>query len=126
MNSPDGPVDEEGVQDFLDAIKEAHVMLVAAADGRAAAIIDGGYASKHDVAGLIVAELVNLGFLQGNAKRMAMYSSSRPRESPSRSLVVGPLSIAAGQHHSAQIGAAVAIAVTTSQTKVMASGWCRL
>ena len=29
-----------------------------------------------------------------------------------------PLSVAASQHHSAQIGAAVAMAVTTSQTKI--------
>ena len=95
VNSPAGPVDEEGVQDFLDATTEAHFVRAAAADERAAATIDGGYASKHDAAGLTAAELVNLGFFQGNAKRMAMYLGSRPRDpSPSRPLAVGPLSIA--------------------------------
>ena len=46
VNRLDGAVDEDGVQDFLDAIKEAHFMLVVAADGRAATIIAGGYKSE--------------------------------------------------------------------------------
>ena len=115
VSKPDGPVNEEGIQDFL----EAHFMDAVAADGRAAAIINGGYTSKHDVAGLTAAEVIDLGFLHDNAKRMNMYLTSRPRDpSPARPLPVGPLSLAASQHHSAQIGAAVAMAVTTSQTKI--------
>lgn len=58
------------------------------------AIINNGYTSKHGVAGLTTAELVDLGFLQGNAKQMSMYLGSRPRDpSPARPLPVGPLSI---------------------------------
>ena len=94
VNSPDGPVDEEGIQEFLDALKEVHFIDAVAADGRAAAIINNGYTSKHGVAGLTTAELVDLGFLQGNAKQMSMYLGSRPRDpSPARPLPVGPLSI---------------------------------
>jgi virulence-associated protein VapD len=119
VNSPDGPVDEEGIQEFLDALKEVHFIDAVAADGRAAAIINNGYTSKHGVAGLTTAELVDLGFLQGNAKQMSMYLGSRPRDpSPARPLPVGPLSIAASQQHSAHVGAAVAMAVATSQTKI--------
>ena len=93
VNSPDGPVDEEGIQEFLDALKEVHFIDAVAADGRAAAIINSGYTSKHHdgVAGLTTAELVDLGFLRGNAKQMSMYLGSRPRDpSPARPLAVGP------------------------------------
>ena len=113
VNGPDGPVNEEGIQEFLDELKEVHFMDAVAADGRAAAIISSGYTSKHGVAGLTAAELVDLGFLRGNAKQMAMYLGSRPRDpSPARPLPVGPLSIAASQQHSAHVGAAVAMAVS--------------
>ena len=47
-----------------------------AADGRAAAVIIAGYTSRHDVAGLIANDLKDLGFLPGNAKRMATYLGS--------------------------------------------------
>jgi hypothetical protein len=33
VNSPDGPVDEEGIQEFLDALKEVHFIDAVAADG---------------------------------------------------------------------------------------------
>jgi len=33
VNSPDGPVDEEGIQEFLDALKEVHVIVAVASDG---------------------------------------------------------------------------------------------
>ena len=80
VNGPDGPIDEEGIQEFLDELKEVHFMDAVAADGRAAAIISSGYTSKHGVAGLTAAELVDLGFLRGNAKQMAMYLGSKPRD----------------------------------------------
>ena len=119
VSKPDGPVDEAGLQSFLDAMSEVHFMAAVAADGRAAAVISAGYTSKHDVAGLTADDLKDLGFLPGNAKRMATYLGSRPRDpSPARPLPVGPLSIAASQQHSAHVGAAVAMAVATSQTKI--------
>ena len=119
VSQPDGPVDEAGLQTFLDELGDVHYMDAVAADGRAAAVIAAGYTSKHDVAGLTTDELKELGFLLGNAKRMATYLGSRPRSpSPGRPLPVGPLSLAASQQHSAHVGAAVAMAVTTSQTKI--------
>ena len=73
----------------------------------------------HDIAGITNAELQSMGFLQGNAKRLSSYLGFRPRDaSPNRILPVGPLSVVASQQHSAQIGAAVAMAVTTPQTKI--------
>ena len=50
------------------------------ADGRPAAVITAGYTSKHDVAGLTADDLKDLGFLPGDAKRMATYLGSRPRD----------------------------------------------
>ena len=54
VSKPDGPVDEAGLQSFLDEMSEVHFMDAVAADGRAAAVITAGYTSKHDVAGLTV------------------------------------------------------------------------
>jgi len=56
-SSPDGPVDEEGIQDFLNEVGDIHFMPLVAADGRAAAITDVGYTSVHDIAGITCAEL---------------------------------------------------------------------
>ena len=118
-SSPDGPVNEEGIQDFLNEVGDIHFMPLVAADGRAAAITDAGYTSVHDIAGITCAELQTMGFLQGNAKRLSSYLGSKPRDvSPNRVLPAGPLSVVASQQHSAQIGAAVAMAVTTAQTKI--------
>ena len=49
VKNPDGPVNEEGIQEFLDELKEVHYMDSVAADGRAASVIAAGYTSKHSV-----------------------------------------------------------------------------
>ena len=88
-----------------------------AAGGRAAAVITAGHTSKHGVAGLTADGPKDLGFLPGNAIKACL--GSRPRDhSPARPLPVGPLSIVASQQHLAHVGAAVAMAVATSQTKI--------
>ena len=118
-SSEDGPVDEDGIQAFLDEVANVHFTPIVAADGRAAAIHAAGYSSVHDIAGITNSELQQMGFVQGNAKRVSSYLGSRPRDaSPNRLLPAGPLSVVASQQHSAQIGAAVAMAVTTAQTKI--------
>jgi len=102
VSQSDGPVDEAGLQSFLDEISVVHFVDAVAADGRAAAVITVGYTSRHDVVGLTTDDMEDLGFLPGNAKRMATYLGSRPRDpSHARPLPVGPLSIAASQQHSA-------------------------
>ena len=119
VSNPDGPIVEADVQVFLDEIKELHYMDTVAAPGRAASIVNEGYTSAHAVAVMNTEELVSLGFVLGNAKRVAMYLGSRPREpSPARQLPLGPLSLAASQQNSTQIASAVAMAVTTAQTKI--------
>ena len=70
MSSPDGPVDEEGVQEFLNEVGDVHFMPLVAADGRAVAITAAGFTSVHDIAGITYTELQSMGFLQGNVKRL--------------------------------------------------------
>jgi len=95
-SSPDGPVNEEGIQAFLDEVGDVHFMPLVAADGRAAAITAAGYSSVHDIAGITNAELQSMGFLQGNAKRFSSYLGSKPRDaSPNRLLSAGSLSVVA-------------------------------
>ena len=53
-----------------------------AGDGRADAIISGGYSSVHMVAELTATDLIGLGFLPGNAKKMASYLGSEPASRP--------------------------------------------
>ena len=121
MSNADGPVDEEGIQKFLDEVKEVHFTDVNG-DGRAASILQNGYSSVHDIAQMTAAELREVGFLAGQAKRVSMYLGGRARDpSPARPLPHGPISVANSVQHSAQIGAAVARAVTTSQTKIRLS-----
>ena len=81
VNSPDGPVNEECIQEFLEELKDVHFMDAVAADGRAAAIINNGYTSKHGVASLTTAELIDLGFSHVGgelSKRVSMQSFSTP------------------------------------------------
>ena len=121
MSNADGPVSEEGIQEFLNEIKEVHFTDVNG-DGRAASILQNGYSSVHDIAQMTAAELRETGFLAGQAKRIGSYLGSRPRDpSPARPLPHGPISVANSAQHSAQTGAAVAQAVTTSQTKIKLS-----
>ena len=70
----------------------------------------------------IPAKLREAGFLAGQAKRIGSYLGSRPRDpSSARLLPHGPISVANSAQHPAQIGAAMARAVTTSQTKIKLS-----
>jgi hypothetical protein len=73
LSADDGAVDEALLQLFLNEFAAVHYQPDAAADGRAAAIVANGYTSKHDVAGITKDELVGMGFLTGNAKRLATY-----------------------------------------------------
>ena len=94
MSNADGPVNEEGIQLFLDEIKEVHFTDVNG-DGRAASILQNGYSSVHDIAQMTSVELRETGFLAGQAKRVGMYLGSRPRDpSPARALPHGPISVA--------------------------------
>ena len=86
-------------------------------DGRAAAIIAAGYSSVHMVADLTTADLMGLNFLPGNAKKMASYLGSAAAARPPASVLMNN-SVAASAQHSAQIGAAVAAAVTSANSKV--------
>lgn len=61
--------------------------------------------------------------MMGNAKRMATYLGEPPRPpSLGRVLPAGPISIAASAQQSAQLGTMIAMAVTTSQTKIQLNG----
>ena len=84
-SSEDGPVDEDGIQAFLDEVANVHFTPIVAADGRAAAIHAAGYSSVHDIAGITNSELQQMGFVQGNAKCVSSYLGSRPGDaSPNR------------------------------------------
>lgn len=74
-SNEDGPVDEDGIQAFLDEVANVHFTPIVAADGRAAAIYAAGYSSVHDIAGITNSELQQMGFVQGNAKRLSSYFS---------------------------------------------------
>ena len=123
LTEPDGPVDENGMQAWLDEFAEIHFMPSVKEDGRAKAVIENGFTSKHSIAALTSAELKDLGFMMGNAKRMAIYLGEPPRPpSPGRVLPAGPMSIAATTQQSAQLGTMIAMAVTTSQTEIQLNG----
>ena len=116
-SAPDGAVTADDIQAFLDELAEVHFMPPVAADGRAAAIIAAGYSSVHMVADLTTADLMGLNFLPGNAKKMASYLGSAAAARPPASVLMNN-SVAASAQHSAQIGAAVAAAVTSANSKV--------
>ena len=65
-SSEDGPVDEDGIQAFLDEVANVHFTPIVAADGRAATIYAAGYSDVHDIAGTTNSELQQMGFVQGN------------------------------------------------------------
>ena len=116
-SAPDGAVTANDVQTFLDELAEVHFMPPAAEDGRAAAIIDAGYSSLHMIAELTTADLLGLNFLPGNAKKMASYLGSAAAARPPAQVLMNN-SVAASAQHSAQIGGAVAAAVTSANSKV--------
>ena len=70
-DSPNGAVNAEDVQQFLNELAEIQFMPAVAAAGRADAIIDAGHTSIHMMAELTAGDLIGLGFLSGNAKKMA-------------------------------------------------------
>jgi len=125
------------VQQFLNELAEIQFMPAVAAAGRADAIIDAGHTSIHMMAELTAGDLIGLGFLSGNAKKMASYLGSAPAARPPAQMLMNN-SVAASAQHSAQIGAAVAAAVTSANSKVQlfkssdkrptvssAMRWCR-
>ena len=119
LSADDGAVDEALLQLFLNEFAAVHYQPDAAADGRAAAIVANGYTSKHDVAGITKDELVGMGFLTGNAKRLATYLGGDGM-APAVAAPLGQPADAVSQAQSnAQLGAAVAMAVTSAQ-KVIA------
>ena len=117
LSSPDAAVTTDSIQLFLNELAEVHFMPPVAGDGRADAIISGGYSSVHMVAELTAADLIGLGFLPGNAKKMASYLGSEPAPRPPTQVLMAN-SVAASAQHSAQIGAVVAAAVSNATSKV--------
>ena len=97
---------------------EVHFMPDASDAGRAATVITAGYTSRHGVAALTLDELRGMGFKPGNAKRIASYLGG------SAVIAAAPaspdnVSAAMSQQQSAQLGAAVAMAVTTAQKVIV-------
>ena len=72
----DGLITVEDIQLFLDEMTNVHFLPAASADGRAAAIISAGYASRHSVAEITNSALVEMSFLPGNAKTISSYLGS--------------------------------------------------
>ena len=116
----DALVTMEEMQAFLNEMAEIHFM-PPAEDGRARAkaVLSASYTSKHAVAQLTANELVGMGFLPGNAKTIAAYLGSPvgPRR-PQQLSEPQNNSAAVSAQHSAQLGAAVAAAITNASTKV--------
>ena len=119
LDVPNGPVTEEVLHEWLTGVSEVSFLSTVAENGNAKTICDAGFASVHSIAGITRDELTSLGFQLGIAKCIAQYLGSPIRApSPARPLPAGNYSALASAQHSAQIGAAVAMAVTTSQTKI--------
>lgn len=119
LSADDGAVDEAPIKIFLDEFAAVHHQPDVAADGRTAAIVANGYTSRHDVAEITRDEFVGMGFLPGNAKRLATYLGG-DGITPAVAAPLGQPADAVSQAQpNAQLGAAVAMAVTSAQ-KVIA------
>ena len=70
---PNGAANIELVQEFLELAAAAHFAPGMYADGRAAAVIENGFTSRHAIAGLSETDLRAMNFLAGHARELAKY-----------------------------------------------------
>jgi hypothetical protein len=124
LSNMDGPVDEDAIQEFLDLATATHHMPPIASDGRAKAIFENGFQSRHSVALLTESDLIGMRFLAGHARVLARYLGGANVEKGPIARDAAPAAYAltavtAAAHSTAAL---MASAVMDAQSKVELNG----
>jgi hypothetical protein len=126
LSNMDGPVDEDAIQEFLDLAAATHHMPPIASDGRAKAIFENGFQSRHSVALLTESDLIGMRFLAGHARVLARYlGGAKVEKGPVAGDEHGPIAadaltaVTAAAHSTAAL---MASAVMDAQSKVELNG----